>query len=42
MARARVSDAQPIVCDHLGIPAMVMDDTGARMWSADLSVYGGL
>jgi RHS repeat-associated protein len=42
MARARVGDAQSIVCDHLGIPAMVMDDTGARVWSADLSVYGAL
>ena len=38
-----VGDQQfSILSDHLGTPVLTVDGTGARVWSASMSVYGEL
>jgi RHS repeat-associated protein len=40
--RVWAQEAQFIVCDYLGIPALIVDYAGAPVWRVGLSVYGAV
>jgi RHS repeat-associated protein len=42
LARVHGSTAQPILCDYLGTPVLITDETGQREWSADTDTHGNL